>query len=252
MAMTLHEIREASADQFAMEQQEAGEVSETTPPAITPAITAFAQTLDAGAAAFLPVVNEPLGLYGWCSDGVREKVKQDGGRCIFGWTIWEWPKVLLTAEFHSVWENAEGALLDITPKPRGEPRILFVPDMSYAQDFDFDQRPRNRRQRLYTGSDPAEQVAGMMASLAGGKRQYEERRATKAGMTLEEWLLSKIPADPLAMLIDDLIMTCDAFDQHFDSLGTAGTVAVDDKFERLALRRLTLQHDLKKRIKKVN
>jgi len=156
---------------------------------------------------------------------------------------------MLTAEFHSVWENEAGMLLDITPKPKNEPRILFVPDRSYPDSFDFDQRPRNRRQQLHVGTDPAEKVAEAITLLAGGKRQYEERRAHKAGVPLDVWLRSKVPPDPLTVTIDDLIATCNAFEAHFDSLGTAGTVAVDDKFRRLALRRFALQGQLKGQLK---
>lgn len=234
-----------------MEQKDAAEVSESTPAILTPAIEAFALSLQAAAPEFVPVVDDPHGLYGWCSDGVLEKVKHDGGRCVFGWTIWEWPKVLLTAEFHAVWEEENGTLFDITPKPKGETRILFVADRSYPTDFDFDNRPRNRRQRLFIGGDPDAALAAMHAQLAGGKKTYEERRAAKAGLSLDQWLRAKIQPHPVAKLIDEFIDACDAFDEHFDSLGTAGTVAVDSKFEKLARRRLALQGQLKQEVKKI-
>ena len=251
MAMSFDQIRAASAQHFEITRQDAQDSSETTPPELTPFIADFAQSLGTGEAEFLPVVDDPYGLYGWCSDGVREKVRRDGGHCVFGWTIWEWPKVMLTAEFHCVWEDAEGRLLDITPKPMGETRILFVPDRSYPGDFNFDHRPLNRRKRLYVETDPSEEVARAIAQLAGGKRQYEERRAQKAGMNLDAWLLSKMPPDPFAEVIDQLIATCDAFDKHFDSLGTAGTVAVDEKFQKLGLRRLSLQEELKRQLQRM-
>jgi hypothetical protein len=249
--MALDEIRRASAEQLAMEREGASAVSETSPSSLTPAIIEFAQSLEAGEAQFVPVIDDQHGLYGWCSDGVREKVKHDGGRCIFGWSIWEWPKTMLTAEFHSVWEDAEGNLLDITPKPKGEKRILFVPDRSYADDFDFDQRPRNRRKRLYVGADPKEKAAQLDAELSGPKRAYEERRAQKAGVSWDAWLLSKVPTDPLADVIDQLIATCDAFEEHFDSLGSAGLVQVDEKFQILGRRRMVLQEELKRQLKRL-
>jgi len=40
--MSLDDIRRASAEQLAMEREGAGEVTETTPIAMTPAIEAFA------------------------------------------------------------------------------------------------------------------------------------------------------------------------------------------------------------------
>lgn len=124
-------------------------VSETTPSALTPIILAFARNHLGGDPVYIPVVDDSHGLYGWCSDGVQQKILADGGGPVFGWTIWEWPEVLLTAEFHAVWQNLDGDMVDITPKPGSETSILFVPDKSYPADFDFDQRPRNRRTRLF-------------------------------------------------------------------------------------------------------
>lgn len=96
MTKTLEQIKSISANQFAMERQEAGQVTETTPPNINTAIDAFVKSLNSEAAQFLPVIADPNGLYGFCSYGVREKVKVDGGRCIFGWSVWEWPGVMLS------------------------------------------------------------------------------------------------------------------------------------------------------------
>lgn len=96
MTKTLEQIKSISANQFAMERQEAGQVTETTPPNINTAIDAFVKSLNSEAAQFLPVIADPNGLYGFCSYGVREKVKVDGGSCIFGWSVWEWPGVMLS------------------------------------------------------------------------------------------------------------------------------------------------------------
>lgn len=248
MTMTLDQIKSISANQFATEQQEAGQVTETTPSNITPAIDTFVKSLDAEAAQFLPVIADPNGLYGFCSDGVQEKIKVDGGRCVFGWSIWEWPDVMLTAEFHAIWEDVEGGRFDITPKPKNESQILFVADLSYVENFDFDRRPRNRRKRIYVGADPVEAAAAAKAKLSEGQRKYEEKRAQKAELNIDDWLMAKVPHDPLADTIDQLIKTCDEFDEHFDALGTAGTVAVDAKIRELALRRIGLQQQLKRQL----
>jgi hypothetical protein len=61
---------------------------------------------------------------------VPKHVSAYGGDQVFGWTIWEWPKVFIEAEFHSVWRDSEGAMLDVTKKSREIPRILFLPDPS--------------------------------------------------------------------------------------------------------------------------
>lgn len=249
MGMTLDEIRAASAQQFRQEKAGAAEITETTPPTITEAITRFTATLGGAAPVFVPVIQDEHGLYGWCSDGVREKVRAAGGSIAFGWTIWEWPSVMLTAEFHAVWRDDAGALFDITPKPAGQKRILFVYDLSYAQDFNFDERPRNRRVRLHVEPDRSAELAAVKSALNGGKQRYEEGRAAKAGVTLDEWLAKKLAPDALAEAIDELIAVCGAFEAHFDSLGVAGTIAVDSKFKTLALRRLAVQERMKKLLK---
>jgi hypothetical protein len=35
---------------------------------------------------------------------------------------------VIEGEFHAVWSSPQGRLLDVTPKPDGETRILFLPD----------------------------------------------------------------------------------------------------------------------------
>lgn len=48
-----------------------------------------------------------------------------------GWLIWEHRvSDLVEGHFHSVWENARGELVDVTPREDGEETILFVPDPS--------------------------------------------------------------------------------------------------------------------------
>lgn len=70
--------------------------SETSPKGTSPQIHEFAKDLG-GVASVVPVVVDECGLYGWCSDGVIEKVRRDGGGILFGWIIWEWAGLLLTA-----------------------------------------------------------------------------------------------------------------------------------------------------------
>lgn len=247
--MTLDEIRTASAKHFGMAKADAKQVSETTPPQLTGEIERFAASLRASTPAFVAVIADKHGLYGWCSDGVRQKVAADGGSIAFGWTIWEWPGVMLTAEFHAVWRNEAGEMLDVTPKPGGEDRILFVPDSSCPQDFDFDERPRNRRVRLGADADRSAELQVIKEGLSVSQRRYEEARALRAGVPLDDWLKKKLRPDALAQAIDELIAICDAFDEHFDSLGASGHVAVDAKFKTLGLRRLRAQDRLKALLK---
>ncbi|MDB5350157.1 MAG: sec-C metal-binding protein [Planctomycetota bacterium] len=55
-------------------------------------------------------------------------MRRRGGNSLLGWTIWEWPGVLLEAISHGVWERSDGELLDPTPKADGEETTLFLPD----------------------------------------------------------------------------------------------------------------------------
>ncbi|WP_188063482.1 hypothetical protein [Sphingobium sp. KCTC 72723] len=136
MSKSLNEIKRASTEQLAMERANSKNVSETSPSQITEEILDLVESLGSTPPIFVPVIEDTHGLYGWCSDGVREKIKSDGGKPVFGWTIWEWPSFLITAEFHCIWQSDASELYDITPKPKGESTILFAPDPTCSEDFD--------------------------------------------------------------------------------------------------------------------
>jgi hypothetical protein len=102
---------------------------ETTPVTITPPILRFCEKLCPGREpGFVPVMPLPLPWASMheCYFNVADMVRQEGGEAQYGWLIWEWPGVMLHAEFHCVWRT-EGGLLDITPLPDGEESILFLP-----------------------------------------------------------------------------------------------------------------------------
>jgi hypothetical protein len=63
-----------------------------------------------------------------CFTILPKHIATHGGDQIIGWAIWEWPRVLIEAEFHCVWRQPDGALLDVTPKRVPVPRVLFLPD----------------------------------------------------------------------------------------------------------------------------
>ena len=82
-----------------------------------------------------------------CFKTVPQHVAVVGGEQIIGWAIWEWPRVLIEAEFHCVWRQSNGTLLDISPKVVPIPRILFVsdPTRSYkGRQVDNIRRPLDR------------------------------------------------------------------------------------------------------------
>lgn len=65
-----------------------------------------------------------------CYMDVERQVNECGGALIYGWQIWEWPYVMIEAEFHAVWKNPEGKFIDVTKKRDGETRIIFIPDLT--------------------------------------------------------------------------------------------------------------------------
>lgn len=71
---------------------------------------------------------------GDCFRLIQDHAKANGGMPVLGWAIWEYPKVMIEAEFHSVWQASDGVLHDIVPRKQPPIRILFVRDArrSYA------------------------------------------------------------------------------------------------------------------------
>ena len=138
-----------------------------------------------------------------------DKIKADGGSIRFGRIIWEYPGIYLTAEFHTVWVDPGGNLVDITPKPDREMRIVFAGDQTYPPDFDFTKRPINRRARLYRPTDRAKLAQARIATFNKSQIEYETKRATRKGLTLEQWIESRLPVDPLPDLIDAFIRDAD-------------------------------------------
>ena len=238
MAMTLSEIRRESAALF--DQHRAVITSEGSPGAINSAIEAFAAELGAKSVRHIPVVADDDGLYGWCSDGVLAKVEKAGGRPVFGWCIWEWPGAFWTAEFHCVWESPKGDLFDITPKPQGETQIAFAPDYSLPPQFNFDNRPTNRRKRLREQLDTLAIAQEALGNLKPSKRDYEARRAAKAGMPLLDWMQQKVPLDPVVPLIDEVLAATGQEEVERDHLGKGGGAFTATPTYLAALRRKVL------------
>lgn len=104
-------------------------MNSTTPPNITRHIRQLiAKVVPGGKPDYLTIHPEFDAVVNECFPNVAAKVARAGGRMLCGWQIWEWPHVMVEAEFHAVWVSPEGQHVDITPKPHGEATILFVPD----------------------------------------------------------------------------------------------------------------------------
>lgn len=83
-----------------------------------------------------------------------------------------------------MWVDPTGKLVDITPKPDGETRIVFAGDPTYPPDFDFTKRPNNRRWRIYQPADRAELAQAEITAFTESQLKYETGRAIRKGVTL--------------------------------------------------------------------
>lgn len=63
-----------------------------------------------------------------CFPVVANQVSREEGEMMVGWAIWEWPKVMLFAEFHAVWRKENGSVEDVAPHAWGPVNVLFLPD----------------------------------------------------------------------------------------------------------------------------
>lgn len=63
-----------------------------------------------------------------CFSIIPEQVIAEGGKQLTGWAIWETSGLYIEAEFHTVWQDPQGNLIDLTPRPYHFETILFLPD----------------------------------------------------------------------------------------------------------------------------
>ena len=174
------------------------------PAADSPHVRALLAEIGAGVPVRIEMRDDHLGLYGWPADGVRARIEIDGGAIRFGWRLWEWPGILLTAERHAVWEEPGGTLVDIGPAVTDDAVTLFAPDAS-------EHPPGGRYRVLHVSPDRSQDIADRIAALKPGQRAYEERRAAKAGKSLQDWIGVKSFTDTLPEAIPGFIAACEAF-----------------------------------------
>jgi|GEM_PF-2512305 len=219
--------------------------NETTPSDISDDILALCSDLTGGRPQYIPVINDQYGLYRWCVDGVKEKISNDGGELVFGWTIWEWPNVLVNAGYHAIWKDSDQKLFDITPKPQDEKEILFLLDESKDQDFDFDQRPRSVLQKIYktpyTDDFYQQKIKGMKASQLA----YEEKRARQSGLSIIDWLKRKQPSDDLEHSIDSYLSITNELFDRLETIPANAPLTRDKKNEELSAKQIRLVEKIK-------
>jgi hypothetical protein len=123
-----------------------------TPRKIHPAIVSLAQAIAPGSAPGFVRCEPTVGLpRNECFGIVRRRVQEAGGSAVIGWTIWEWPTILIEAEFHAVWQSTEGELVDLAPHDPPETRVLFLPDPNrtyQGRQVDNVRRPLQQRPEI--------------------------------------------------------------------------------------------------------
>jgi hypothetical protein len=179
-------------------------VNEITPPKITSQILALCDDLVAKEPLYLNVSPSPGARMGWCSANVLDRCREKGGQPLYGWPVWEASGLYLNGEFHCVWQDGQD-LHDITPTQEGETCVLFAPDPRYGADFDFTQRPHNRRFRSYGWPEREPLVRTKLADVSGPALAYRRRRAENKNVTVRQMILSSLPRDPLERLIDEFL-----------------------------------------------
>jgi hypothetical protein len=78
-----------------------------------------------------PLAGKPLKE---CFSIVAEQVEAHGGERVCGWAILQLDGIWLEAEFHAVWCDQTGQLLDVTPRELPFREYLFLPDPARAHE----------------------------------------------------------------------------------------------------------------------
>ena len=138
---------------------------------------------------YVPVAPDAAVVRSECFNNVAAKVAIEGGTLVYGWLIWEWPRVFVEAEHHAIWEK-DGTLVDITPPISGEQRILFLPDPTQTYDFASQKRRINIKRSLGEFSSVDDWIAA-----ADRLQQAIEDNSTCSQVTLERSYLSALGRD---------------------------------------------------------
>jgi hypothetical protein len=151
----------------------------TTPVAISKDIVAFCQSVASNERPRYLKVEPAAGAQpNDCVNVVASQIARRGGAAVTGWQIWEWPKVLVEAEFHVVWEAPDGVLHDVTPKPTPYhiTRIVFLPDPGLVYEG---KQINNRRKALSPTRDVEDFIAAAEEEfeiINRGERAYQHGR----------------------------------------------------------------------------
>jgi len=159
------------------------------PLAITTSVRSFCKRVTAGSQPlYLDTCPVPGAAIDNCFAVVERQVALRGGERVLGWQIWELPGVMIEAEFHAVWRDPSGTLRDITPKPDGISKILFLPDPGRTYEK---RQVNNIRQPLSNTFEVREFIAAADAQfefMDRGERAHQHGQIALRGRERDEWL----------------------------------------------------------------
>ncbi|MEC5129022.1 hypothetical protein VSU19_19835 [Verrucomicrobiales bacterium BCK34] len=95
-----------------------------------------------------------------CYFNVAEMVEREGGDSVFGWAIYEWPRVWHEFQFHAIWRDNEGDLHDVTPRRDNEKVVLFLPS-----ELEFTGAPVSTRWFLMTSRSPVKEIRDIQIEI---------------------------------------------------------------------------------------
>lgn len=170
----------------------------STPEAITGDIRDFARDLSAVPPVYVPIDPSTDADAGNRARNIERQCQLRGGEPLFGRAISSADDLYLVGEWHCVISTPTG-LIDVTPNPLGETRILFAayPDL---QDYPGLHHP-NIRARIYAATERTTEVEARLINADDA----DEATARKNGITMRQLMLSRLSRDPLAAQIDEYL-----------------------------------------------
>lgn len=117
----------------------------TTPAEISPKLKALIDELvPGGSPTYVAIKPTEQSALHQCVPTVEHQVMTFGGRALLGWSLWELPSLYIEAEFHCIWEDPSGSLVDVTPRQPEKQQVLFLqdPNLRYeGRQIDSIRRP---------------------------------------------------------------------------------------------------------------
>jgi hypothetical protein len=185
---------------------------ETTPP-LDERVLEFCRKVGIAAPVMLRVSPTEGAEVGWCIRNVECQIDRHGGSIEYGWISWSAHELFYEAEFHAVWHRPDHVLIDVTPQRDGEAEMLFSPS-DVADDFNFyNDRPGNRRWKAYRRPDLDQMVSEKLATMTEASQRYAREKAAKKGLSLNDWIASRIEGDPFDRAIARFIELGDKVDE---------------------------------------